>query len=243
VAHRKEQKAALRKEREERERKAREAKQRKQLVGYGAGGLLVLAVVAVLAFVGLGGDEGSAGGGGGGQDVSELLPGGGSVPEQKEFEIRPAANTANCRLRSVPGSGTQQHTQSLDERIKYDTNPPSSGRHYVIPAEDGAYSDPPSDEELVHGLEHGRVIIWFKPGLPEDQRAELKALYDEDTYQMFMVPRRNMPYAVAATAWNAEPAPNGTGRMLLCNSFSPDIVDALRAFRDEHRSQGPEPVP
>jgi hypothetical protein len=238
VSHRKQQKEALRREREERERQAREAKQRKQLVGYGAAGVLVLAVVAVLAVLLLGGDNG-----GGASASSDVLPDGGSIPEQQEFEVRPAAAAANCRLRTVKGSGTQDHTTSPDERVDYDTNPPSSGRHYQVPAEDGAYSDAPTDEELVHGLEHGRVIIWFKPGLPSEERANLKALYDEDTYQMFLVPRSDMPYAVAATAWNGEPAPNGRGQLLLCNEFTPEIYDALRAFRDEHRSLGPEPVP
>jgi Protein of unknown function (DUF3105) len=238
VSHRKQQKEALRREREERERQAREAKQRKQLVGYGAAGVLVLAVVAVLAVLLLGGDNG-----GGASASSDVLPDGGSIPEQQEFEVRPAAAAANCRLRTVKGSGTQDHTTSPDERVDYDTNPPSTGRHYQVPAEDGAYSDAPTDEELVHGLEHGRVIIWFKPGLPSEERANLKALYDEDTYQMFLVPRSDMPYAVAATAWNGEPAPNGRGQLLLCNEFTPEIYDALRAFRDEHRSLGPEPVP
>jgi Protein of unknown function (DUF3105) len=241
VSHRKEQKEALRREREERERQAREAKQRKQLVGYGAAGLLVFAVLAVVAVVALGG--GDDGGGGSASASSDVLPDGGSVAEQTVFEVRPAARAANCRLRTVQGSGTQDHTTSLEERVDYDTNPPTTGRHYQIPAEDGAYSEAPTDEELVHGLEHGRVIIWFKPSLPEQDRANLKALYDEDTYQMFLVPRRNMPYAVAATAWNGDPPPNGRGQMLLCNEVTSEMWDALRAFRDEHRSRGPEPVP
>ena len=239
MSHRKQQKEELRREREERERQAREAKQRKQLVGYGAAGLLVLAVLAVVAVLALGGGDG----GGSASASSELFPDGGNVPQQSVFEVRPAANAANCETRTVDGSGTQDHTTSLDERVDYDTNPPSSGRHYQIPAEDGAYSDAPTDEELVHGLEHGRVIIWFKPSLSREERADLKALYDEDTYQMFLVPRRDMPYAVAATAWNGDPAPNGRGQLLLCEEFTPEIFDALRAFRDEHRSRGPEPVP
>ena len=62
----------------------------------------------------------------------------------------------------------------------------------------------------MHNLEHGRVIIWFKPSLPKDTRADLKALFDEDTYQMVLVPRAKMPYQVAATAWNGTPEPSGT---------------------------------
>ena len=42
------------------------------------------------------------------------------------------------------------------------------------------------------------MIIWFKPTLPESDRADLKALFDKEKgYQLLLVPRRNMPYAVA----------------------------------------------
>jgi hypothetical protein len=92
-------------------------------------------------------------------------------------------------------------------------------------------------------MEHGRVIIWVKPSLPKDQRADIRALVEDDPYQMVLVPRPNMPYAVAATAWNADPAPNGTGRLMGCNDVNDKTFDALAAFRDENRSQGPEPVP
>jgi Protein of unknown function (DUF3105) len=238
VSHRREQKERLRREREERERQAKAAEQRKKMVGYGVGGLLVLAAVIVLAVLATGG------GGDGGSDAqaAEVFPDGGSVPEQKSFDVAPAAAAAGCTLRSVKAT-SREHTTSLSTHVKYSTNPPTSGRHYAIPAQDGIYGDAPQDEELVHAMEHGRVIIWAKPSLPEDVRANLRALVDDDSYQMFLVPRSKMPYEVAATAWDADPAPNGTGKLLLCNKVTDKTYDALAAFRDEHRSQGPEPVP
>jgi hypothetical protein len=238
VSRRREQKEALRREREERERKAREEQQRKRMVGFGAAGLLVVALIIVLVVVAAGGN----GGGDGEGQAAELLPDGGSVPEQQEFDLAAAARAAGCELRSRRASD-RTHTNSLDAVVNYDTNPPTSGRHYQFPAEDGAYGEAPQDEELVHTLEHGRVIVWFKPNLSEDQRADLKAFFDEDSYQMVLVPRSNMPYQVAATAWNREPEPNGTGRLLLCERMTPEVFDALRTFRDEHRSNGPEPIP
>jgi hypothetical protein len=239
VSHRRDQKEALRREREEREEKARAAEQRKKLVGYGGGGLLAILVVVALIVLLAGGDSGDSAKG----DVNAVFPDGGSFPEQKDFEVASAARAARCELRDVKGKGVATHTTSLDDRVKYNTNPPTTGRHYEIPAQDGIYGEAPQDEALVHGLEHGRVIVWVKPTLPKEQRADLRALVDDDSYQMFLVPRRNMPYAVAATAWNADPAPEGTGRMLLCDEVNDKTFDALAAFRDEHRSQGPEPIP
>ena len=237
MSHRREQKEALRREREERERQARAAEQRKKLIGYGAGGLLVVAAVVVLIVLATGGGDG------GDAQASSVFPDGGSFPEQKVFDVAPAAKAAGCTLKSVKGSGVATHTTSLDERVKYKTNPPTTGRHYQVPADDGVYGKAPQDEELVHGMEHGRVIFWVKPSLPEDQRADIRALVDDDPYQMFLVPRSNMPYAVAATAWNADPPPGGTGRLLLCDKVNDKTYDALASFRDEHRSQGPEPIP
>lgn len=236
MSHRREQKERLRREREERERQARAAAQRKKLVGYGAGGLLALAAVVVLILVATGGNSG-----GSDAQAAEVFPDGGSVPEQKLFDVAPAAKAAGCTLRDVKAT-SREHTTSLSKHVKYSTNPPTSGRHYQIPAQDGIYGDPPQDEELVHGMEHGRVIFWVKPSIPEDQRANIRALVDKDTYQMFLVPRK-MPYAVAATAWDADPAPNGAGKLMTCDQVNDQTYDALAAFRDEHRSQGPEPVP
>jgi hypothetical protein len=238
VSHRREQKEALRRERLERERQAQAAEQRKKMVGYGLGGLLALAaVIVVVVLVAGGGDSG-----GSDAQAAEVFPGGGSFPEQKVFDVAPAAKAAGCTLKDVKGTA-REHTTSLDDRVKYSSNPPTSGRHYEIPAEDGIYGDAPQDEQLVHGMEHGRVIFWVKPSAPEEVRANIRALVEDDSYQMFLVPRSKMPYEVAATAWDADPAPNGTGKLMTCDKVNDQTYDALAAFRDEHRSQGPEPIP
>jgi hypothetical protein len=238
MAHRKGEKEALRRQREEREAKARAEQQRKRLVGFGGAAVIALAaVVIVFLLVGGGGDDGPGDGG--------FFSDGGDAPTQKVFDLEEAASAAGCELQSAKGKGVGTHTTTLEEKVKYKTNPPTTGRHYEIPAEDGVYGgSPPPDEALVHALEHGRVIISVKPGVPEDVRSTIRALSDEDEgFQTLLVQRKDMPYAVAATAWNRDPLPGGTGRILGCDEWTPEVVDALRAFRDEHRSNGPEPVP
>jgi hypothetical protein len=237
MSSRKEQKEQLRREREEREQAAKAAERRRRVIGYGVGGGLAavaLIVVVVLLVAGGGGDSSRA--------SEDVLPGGGSVPEQRETDVIKAARAGGCELRSFR-SRSRDHISDPDEKVKYGSNPPTEGRHYEIPAEDGSYDTAPTDTELVHTLEHGRIIIWFKPTLPRDVRADLRALFDDDPYQMVLTPRSNMPYAVAASAWNRDPEPYGTGRLLGCPRVTDDIWDALRTFRDEHRSNGPEPVP
>jgi Protein of unknown function (DUF3105) len=244
VAGRREHKERLRQEREERERQARAAAQRKQMVGYGAGGVLALAVVIVAVVLMTGG-----GGGGGASDAkaAEVFPDGGSVPDQRVFDVEPAADAAGCRTTTLKSRGQRDrlHTSGPDVQVSYRSNPPTLGRHWPpgYQAEDGLYGDAPADEALVHTMEHGRVIVWAKPSLPEDARKSLRALFEEDSYQLVLTPRSDMPYAVAATAWDADPAPGGTGVTLGCAKWTDEAIDAVRAFRDEHRSQGPEPVP
>jgi len=228
----------LRREREAREQQARAAEQRKKMVGYGAAAAIAIIAVAVAILLLTGGDDAGSGPG----NASNVFPDGGSFPEQKVFDIAPAAKAAGCELQTKKGTA-REHTTSLSDRVKYNTNPPTTGRHYEIPAQDGIYGEAPQDEQLVHNMEHGRVIIWVKPSLPSKQRADLRAMVEDDPYQMVLVPRTKMPYAVAATAWDADPAPNGTGELLLCNDMNDKTFDALQAFRDEHRSQGPEPIP
>lgn len=176
------------------------------------------------------------------QPAPSLLPEGGTAPEQVTTRLGPAARAAGCELSAAPAAAPE-HTSNPDERVSYPTNPPTSGRHFDAPAPDGPYLEAPPDEQLVHSLEHGRVVLWFDPSLPPDARAGLRALFEEDSLQLLLVPRKRMPYAVAASAWNGEPAPNGTGRLLLCEQFGERTYDALRTFGDEHRGRGPEPVP
>ena len=239
MASRKDQKAELRREREEREAAAKAAARRRRLIGYAAGAAVVLGALLVAGvLLASGGDNGGNGG-----DSSEVLPGGGEVPDQKVTDLEEAAEAAGCRLESVR-SKSREHTGDLAETVAYDSKPPTSGKHYNTPAEDGEYEEARDVKELVHSLEHGRVVIWFKKTLAADQRANLKALFDEDPYQMIVTPDpTGMTYAVAATAWNADPQPNGTGRLLGCPRFTPGVFDAIRAFKEEHRSNGPEPVP
>ena len=240
MSHRREQKEALRRERERREAEAKAAEQRKRLVGIGGAVVLGLAAIAVVVVVAAGGGGDDSGGGvKGNQDI---FPSGGSIPKQKVFDLTKAADAANCELKTNKAV-SREHITNINQKINYNTNPPNSGKHYFEPAQDGLYNGtPPKDVQLVHTQEHGRVIIWVKPSLPRNVRQEIRALFDEDSYQMVVVERKDMPYAIAATAWGADPTPLGTGYTLGCASWDEGIIDALRAFRDEHRSNGPEPI-
>jgi hypothetical protein len=189
---------------------------------------------------------GGGDGGGGPNGGGDLYPDGVSIPDPSPLsaDVEAAAEAAGCKLESKRAT-SRDHLTDENATQKYEQNPPASGKHYAIPAEDGIYDEDnaPDKEDLVHTLEHGRVLIWFKPSLPEEDRGKLKTLVEEDPFHMVLTPTdTGMPYEVAATAWDAEPRPLGTGELMGCESFNDEVLDALRAFRDEHRDRGPEVV-
>jgi Protein of unknown function (DUF3105) len=143
------------------------------------------------------------------------------------------AAAAGCELRlGLPDEGNQHIPPSADPR--YDANPPTSGPHDPTPLADGAYLDHPEERYYVHSLEHGRIVIHYDPRLPESRQLEVKGVFDENPEGMVLIPSTGMPYQVAATAWR-----NGLG----CDRYTPEVLDAIRAFRDEFRGKGPEKIP
>ena len=241
MSHRREQKESLRRERERREAEAKAAEQRKRLVGIV--GAVVLGIAAIVVVLVVASGSGGGDGGSGVRGNQDIFPSGGSIPKQKVFDLSKAAAAAGCKLTSNPAT-SRSHITNINEKVPYKQNPPNSGKHYYVPADDGLYNGtPPKDVQLVHVQEHGRVVIWAKPSLPREDRQKIRALFDEDSYQMVVVERANMPYAIAATAWGIDPKKLGTGYTMGCAKWSDNVIDALRAFRDEHRSNGPEPIP
>jgi Protein of unknown function (DUF3105) len=239
VSSRRDQKDKLRQEREQREAAAQAGQRRRQMIGYAVGGGIVLVAVIVGVVVLAGGGSGSSAASG------DVLPGGGSYTQPREVSsVAAGAKLANCELSSYKAK-SREHLGDISQTVKYASNPPTSGQHYQTPAEDGAYGeDVPDVKEFVHTLEHGRIVIWFDPKLPADERAALKKYYDDDPYQMVLVANQTkMPYDVAVSAWNKDPEPNGTGRLLACKKYNDDIFTAIEIFKDENRSRGPEPVP
>lgn len=223
------------------------------LFGYAVGALsVVLATIAVVAMVvslGDGSDDGvSVGpdpsGGVTAQEAVDLLPDGGlfTVPDDVDSAAA-GAKAGGCELKSFKAK-SNEHVTDQDPPVRYSSDPPTSGKHDPVPAQDGAYSVAPDVQQLVHTLEHSRVIVWFKRDLPTKVRASLKAYYDHDSDLVLLVPdTTGMKYDVAATAWNRKPGRYGTGRLLGCREYSGDVYTALEAFKQANRGKGPELIP
>ena len=232
MASRKEQKEALRAERERREQEAPAAERRKRLIGYGAAGALVLAaVVAIVVVVLASGGDGGGDGEGAPEPAAdvEAVP----IPESRATDFEAAAKAANCDFQQHESEGRDH----VSEQVQYKTSPPHSGPHNEFAAEDGIYAgdNAPPLEQLVHSLEHGRVVFWSQPNASPELQGQLKSLYDEDNYHVIAAPNdRELPGQIGASSWT---------RTLTCDRVTDATWDALRLFRDRYRDQAPERVP
>lgn len=234
MASRKEQKEALRAEREARAAEAAAVERRKKLIGYGVAGVLaVVAITAIIVVVLAGGGDS---GGSSDEESRAAEPGSGefvkaSIPPKQATILEDAAKAADCTIEQFPDAGANH----VAGRVEYKTNPPTSGDHFELPAEDGAYANAPEMEPIVHSLEHGRVVLWFQPNAAASLKGQMKALFDEDEYHVLLSPNaRRMKAQVAVSAWT---------RSITCDKVDDKTWDALRLFRDNYRDQGPEQVP
>ena len=239
MSSRREQKEALKAEREQQQAAAEAATRRKRLVGLGAAGALAAAALIAVAVVALaGGDDG----GKAGIEGEVYPPDDVEVPEPRETELGPAAKAAGCTVKDEKAEGNQH----VEEPVVYRSNPAHSGDHYLQPADDGTFEEPVATENWVHSLEHGRLVVQFKPTVPGKARAILKKQHDEDPFHMILLPNSTkMPFEVAASAWTRDPQPLGTGHLLGCPKINDRVYDAIAAFRSRYRDNDvpPENVP
>lgn len=233
MASRKAQKEARRKGRLEREQAAQRAAARKRLGGILVGAVLAVGLASAIAVALV------AGGGDGGGDPGEAridFPDAREIPDQVDADLKTSLEGSGCKLESVPLATEADHREG---DIKYETNPPASGPQDPVPAEDDLYEESPSEERVLHALEHGRVAIWVNPVAPGDVLAGVRALYEKDRYHVIVTPQTGLKEQVAMSAWEAD----AKGRILRCRRLTDDSWDALRAFKTQYRDKGPEFAP
>lgn len=116
-------------------------------------------------------------------------------------------------------------------QITYNSNPPAAGEHYATTAHGGVYDVSPPDGNLVHSLEHGAVILWYKPDLPKDDIEKLKKIFNEAPGKSIMVPRKSLDIPVAVSSW---------GRVLKLQKIDDKQI---KAFFETNYNRAPENAP
>jgi hypothetical protein len=91
-----------------------------------------------------------------------------------------AADAAGCDAAAThPASGNQNHVAD-GTKVAYDRTPPDSGPHYASPAPFTkrfyTTDDRPAVENLVHNLEHGYTVVWYRDSAPQADKDALAAI-------------------------------------------------------------------
>ena len=95
------------------------------------------------------------------------------------------------------------HIKIGDSYEKYNSNPPTSGPHTGDDvAGPGIKDKSVADEIVVHSLEHGAVVLWYKTDLKQEDIDRLRKVFVESSGKKIMMPRENMDTPIALTSWS-----------------------------------------
>jgi Protein of unknown function (DUF3105) len=239
MASRVEEKKRRREEREAAEAAAQAAHKRQRMMQYGGVALVVVAILAVAGYTVLKSDSSSSSNNGLGTSNGPSAPDdpAARIPPIHNRNLTSAAKQAGCVIITKPSAGRDH----VETKVVYKTNPPTSGNHNPVPANDGVYApgNTPTPEHFVHTLEHGRIELQYAPSAPRKVRLQLQSLLAEaygdhpGGYKVLLFENNTrMPYEVAATAWT---------HLIGCKKVNDKTWDALRAFRNTYVDKAPEP--
>jgi hypothetical protein len=153
-------------------------------------------------------------------------------------------STKNCIEKAYTGLAPK-HLSSPDDKVKYNSFPPSSGPHYQSPAPWGIYEESIKQTILVHNLEHGGIVIQYGD-VGADAIGKLRSFYQDDPNGLVVAPNSKLGKKFALTAWN-EPryrqegdfnnVDAGNGYVMTCAKFD---SGTFAKFRDKRRNKAGE---
>jgi len=120
------------------------------------------------------------------------------------------------------------HIKIGASHLPYNSNPPTSGQHYAVPAKWGIYEHELPDEQVVHNLEHGGIWISYKPGIDNAIRVKLEDIGKLNPNGMIISPRSADDSNIAIASW---------GRLLKLDKFD---ASKIKLFIKLNEDNSPE---
>ena len=115
--------------------------------------------------------------------------------------------------------------------------PPTNGHHRPIWANWGFYQQPVPYAYEVHNLEHGGVAIHLGLNINRAAGTQGVRLWADSPPYLLIVPGlpADVPQRGATvTSWQ---------RAMVCKTWNPRTLKAIRIYRDIYRGTGPEQIP
>ena len=106
----------------------------------------------------------------------------------------------------------------------YNSDPPTSGPHYQSPdgpVDPSYYTNELEPEQVVHNLEHGQVVIWYRPDLDAEMKDRIERLAEQESTATVALPYEGIDdkHSFVLTAW---------GNKRSCAKVSQAVVDDFR---------------
>jgi len=124
-----------------------------------------------------------------------------------------------------------KHVKENETHEAYKTNPPTSGPHWVGVAGPGIKTKPVSDELVLHSMEHGAVVVWYKEGIDQSEFDKIKDAFNSASGKKIMLARANLDVPVALTSW---------GYLMKLETVDQEII---KQFIETNNDRAPEKAP
>ena len=121
-----------------------------------------------------------------------------------------------------------EHLAAGEAPPSYNSSPATSGKHSPNSAPCGIYTTEVPDPIQIHNLEHGTVIIHYRPDLPETEVESLRVYARSQPAHILVAPNSDLSDPVVITSWR---------RMLRLGSADLNTVDL---YYDRFVRTGPE---
>jgi len=131
----------------------------------------------------------------------------------------------------MPDEGAT-HVARNEEHPAYGSNPSTSGWHWADGvAGAGIKSEPVPDELILHSMEHGAAVVWYREGLSEADLGRVRSAFVSASGKKIMLPRKELDVPVALTSW---------GYLLKQETINEAII---KEFIETNNDRAPEKAP
>ncbi|MDX1608294.1 MAG: DUF3105 domain-containing protein [Candidatus Spechtbacterales bacterium] len=125
--------------------------------------------------------------------------------------------------------GEEHVVAGEEEPYEWNTYPPTGGWHDANPLPGSFYETEQNLPRIIHSLEHGAVVIYYKDSVPQEELDQLRDLYERFRRDKVVVaPLNDMDTNYALTAWQ------------WIDKFDTYNEQRIINFIDDHLNKGPE---
>lgn len=131
-----------------------------------------------------------------------------------------------------PSQGEEHLAAGEEAPYEWNTYPPTGGWHDANPMPGNFYATEQNLPRLIHTLEHGGIVIYYKDSISDEDMDKLKTLYERYKRDKVVVaPLNDMDNNFTITAWQ------------WLDRFDTYDEQRIIDFIDDHLNKGPEAAP